>query len=142
MPKDSIGIFVFKHRKAYKFPNLKQFSLPKENAQWVAFLSDMKKAKKKQAKDDDAKIKKNDDTSDQKSKLILFHAATGDTICFDNVTEYFYAPLGRNITFIRQTKDSGDRAEVVVFDTATRKSNIAAKRCGVESPLPPNLRPL
>lgn len=130
MPKDSIGIFVFKHHKAYTFPNLKQFALPKENAQWVAFLSDMKKAKKKAVKDNDAKTKKNDDASDTKSKLVLFHAASGDTICFDNVTEYFYAPLGRNITFIRQTKDSVDRAEVVVFDTATRKTNVVFDRLG------------
>jgi dipeptidyl aminopeptidase/acylaminoacyl peptidase len=140
MPKDSIGIFVFKHCKAYTFPNLKQFSLPKENAQWVAFLSDMKNAKKKPVKDDDAKTKKNDDASDQKSKLVLFHAATGDTICFDNVTEYFYAPLGRNITFIRQTKDSVDRAEVVVFDTATRKINVVFDHPGTAKKIATDLQ--
>jgi len=47
MPKDSIGILVFKHHKTYAFANLKQFSLPKENARWVAFLTDMKKPERK-----------------------------------------------------------------------------------------------
>lgn len=49
MPKDSIGIFVFKQRKTYTFANLKQYSLPKENATWIAFLTDQKKPEKNQA---------------------------------------------------------------------------------------------
>jgi hypothetical protein len=47
MPKDSIGILVFKQHKIFTYPNLKQYALPKENARWVAFLSDLPKEKKK-----------------------------------------------------------------------------------------------
>ena len=127
MPKDSIGILVFKHHKVYAFPNLKQFSLPKENAKWVAFLTDMKKQKKKTGEEDDSKkndskAKKVDDQADQKSQLVLFNAASGDTVCFQNISEYYYAPLGHSVTFIRQTKDSLDRTEVLSFDTETRKN--------------------
>jgi dipeptidyl aminopeptidase/acylaminoacyl peptidase len=136
MPKDSLGILVFRKHKVYTFPNLKQFALPKENARWVAFLSDMKKPEKKNGKDtekkaDEPKAKKGSDPADdQKSQLILFHAATGDTISFRNITEYYYAPLGHSITFIRQTKDSLDRTEVLVFDTDKRKTDIIFKQAG------------
>ena len=115
MPKDSLGIRVFNRSKTYVFPNLKQFTLPKQNAQWVAFLSDMKKPKKKV---DGPKAKKeNDKPAEQKTQLVLFHVVSGDTICFQHVTEYYYAPLGHSIVFIRQNKDSLDRTEVMVFDT-------------------------
>lgn len=136
MPKDSLGILVFKRHRIYTFPNLKQFALPKENARWVAFLTDMKKPEKIPGKDngkklDETKAKNgNDKPDDQKSQLILFHAASGDTICFQNVTEYYYAPLGHSITFIRQTKDSVEHTEILVFDTGKRKTDVIFKQAG------------
>jgi len=136
MPKDSLGILIFSSHKVYRFPNLKQFSLPKENAKWVAFLTDMKKPEKKGGKSADKKAdepktkESSDPTSDQKSKLVLFQPASGDTVCFQNVTEYYYAPLGQKITFIRQVKDSLDRTEVVVFDANTRKLTTFFKQTG------------
>ena len=60
----------------------------------------------------------------------MFNAETGDTVCFQNISEYYYAPLGHSITFIRQTKDSLDRAEVLTFDTKTRKTNVIFDRLG------------
>lgn len=125
MPKDSLGIFIFKRHKIYAFPNLKQFSIPKENAKWVAFLTDSKKTKKSTDESENPKEKKEKETKeDQKSQLILFHIASGDTVSFQNVTEYYYAPFGRSITFIQQTKDSVDQTRIVVFDTEKRTSNI------------------
>lgn len=127
MPKDSIGIFVFKQRKVYAFSSLKQYSIPKENAKWVAFLTDMKKEKKKSGKESDpkknnSKVKESENQADQKSQLVLFNSLSGDTVCFQNISEYYYAPLGRNITFIRQTNDSIDRTEVLIFNTETGKA--------------------
>lgn len=131
MPKDSLGILVFKRHKAYTFPNLKQYTIPKENARWVAYLTEMKKPEKKEEGEADAKVKNNNDTSaDTKNTLVLFHAASGDTLCFNHVTEYYYAPLGHSITFIRQSKDSVDRTEVLVFDTDKRKTTSIFKQAG------------
>ncbi len=136
MPKDSLGILVFKRHKIYTFPNLKQFSLPKENGGWVAFLTDMKKPDKKTEKPDEKKKeepsakKKNGNSEDQKNQLVLFHAASGDTICFQNVTEYYYAPLGHSISFIRQTNDSLDHSEVVVFNTDKRIVDVIFNKDG------------
>ena len=135
MPKDSVGILVFIPAKAYAFPNLKQFSLPKQNAQWVAFLSDMKKEKKKEKeevkKEEEPKPKKESDKDkEQKTQLVLVHILSGDTVCFQNVTEFYYAPEGESISFIRQAKDSLDRTEVLVFDTNKGKANLLFKQTG------------
>ncbi|MEI7830769.1 MAG: prolyl oligopeptidase family serine peptidase [Prolixibacteraceae bacterium] len=138
MPKDSLGILVFNPQKAYKFSNLKQFSLPKEADGWVAFLTDMKKSEKKtektgEKKPNEAKTKPAtaaDPAADQKFQLSLFQAATGDTINFQNVTEFFYAPSGHKIAFVCQTKDSLDRCEVSIFDTDSRKNELLFKNTG------------
>lgn len=132
MPKDSLGVLVFKRHKTYTFPNIKQFTVPKENARWVAFLTDIKKTVKDLApQSDEHKTEKDTVPSgDKKYQLILFQAASGDTVCFQNVTEYYYAPKGHSITFIRQTKDSLDRTEVVVFDTENRKASVIFKQTG------------
>jgi dipeptidyl aminopeptidase/acylaminoacyl peptidase len=136
MPKDSLGVLVVKRHKIYTFPNLKQFALPKENAKWVAFLTDMKKSGKKQESSTEKKAeseknkKGNDQSNGEKSQLVLFHVASGDTICFQQVTEFYYAPLGHSITFIRQTKDSLDHTELIVFDTEKRKTDVIFKQIG------------
>lgn len=145
MPKDSLGIFIFRKNKVYTFPDLKQFSLPKENALWIPFLADLKKPGKKlensiEKKSDEPKVKKKSDpVDDQKSQLILFQAATGDTLCFQNVTEFYYAPSGRSITFIRQIKDSVDRTEIMVFNTETKNTNVVFKQAGTAKKITSNL---
>ena len=131
MPKDSLGILVFKRHKTYSFSGLKKFSIPKENAKWVAYLTEMNKPKKQDTdkkKEDTRTVASKQD--DQKSKLVLFHVASGDTVCFQNVTDFYYAPKGHSVTFIRQTKDSLERAEIVVFDTFKHKTDVIFSQTG------------
>ena len=131
MPRDSLGILIFKRHKTYSFPNLKQFSIPKENAKWLAFLADLKETEKSTDETAKPNPKQEKDTGEaQKSQLILFHIASGDTVSFRNVTEFYYAPLGHSVTFIQQTKDSVDQTRVVVFDTENRTANVLFKRAG------------
>lgn len=131
MPKDSIGILVFKRHKVYAFPALKQFSISKENARWVAYLTDMTNPKKEGSEKKNDESKNGDSGSkDQKSMLVLFHPTSGDTICFQNVTDFYCAPLGHSVTFIQQLKDSLDRASVVVFDTDKRKADVIFSQAG------------
>jgi len=126
MPKDSIGIYVFKRHKKYAFPNLKQFALPKENAKWIAFLTDMQKQETKM----EEKKKGNKKNEELPFQLILFQASTGDTVCFKNVTELFVAPLGQTISFIRQIEDSVDRTELISFNTELGKATVLFKQNG------------
>ncbi len=137
MPKDSLGVFVFKRHKIYAFPNLKQFSVSKENAHWVAFLAEQKIEKKKtesgevEIKSAKPKGKEGKDSKQEPgNQLILLQPSTGDTVCFNDVSEFYYAPKGHSITFIRQKKDSLDRTEIMVFDTESKKSGVIFRQNG------------
>lgn len=133
MPKDSIGILVFKKHRFYSFPDVVQYSVSKENSQWVAFISEIKKPAKKLSEIKDMKKDANDkkpNLSELKNQLVLFKTSSGDSIVFKGVSEFFYAPKGNKITFIKQTKDSLDRAEVIVFDTETGKYESKFKQTG------------
>lgn len=136
MPEDSLGIYVFNRNKIYTFPNLKQFSIPKESARWIAFLTFLKEPAKKNEKKTEKKIpsseprEKADQPGDHKYKLVLFNVATGDTVCFKNVTEYYYAPLGQCVAFITQVKDSVDRTQVTVFNTVKQTADGVFRQIG------------
>jgi dipeptidyl aminopeptidase/acylaminoacyl peptidase len=134
MPKDSLGILVLKHKKTYAFPNLRQYSLPKEDARWIAFLSDSKKPVKSRENEDLPNQPKPEKSKDKnlndRGQLILFHASSGDTISFRDVTEFYYAPKGQKIAFIQQFKKSTDQTQIVVFDTQKRKSEVIFSHSG------------
>ncbi|HLN75054.1 MAG TPA: prolyl oligopeptidase family serine peptidase [Prolixibacteraceae bacterium] len=142
MPKDSLGVFVFNKKKVYTFPDLKLYGLPKENSQWVALLSEMKKDKSKTDPKSEEKTQEKtgekaqtkadvkDKDKEPKNRLILLHPASGDTLSFKNITEFYYAPLGSSVYFIRQTKDSLDHADVMVFDTRSRTTKVLFSRTG------------
>ncbi|MGE5448103.1 MAG: hypothetical protein ACM3PR_07050, partial [Bacteroidales bacterium] len=142
MPKDSLGVFVFNKKKTYSFPDLKLYGLPKENSQWVALLLEMKKDKSKTNPKSEEKTQEKtgekaqtkadvkDKDKEPKNRLILLHPASGDTLSFKNITEFYYAPLGSSVYFIRQTKDSLDHADVMVFDTRSRTTKVLFSRTG------------
>ena len=102
MPKDSLGIRLFETNETVKFPKLKSYKLPEDNARWIAFLTEPAPAEK--------------DTTDEKNEkkevkqpgddLVLFEVSSSDTLHFPNVTEYFYAKDGASVYFIQQTKDT------------------------------------
>ncbi|MBC8005075.1 MAG: hypothetical protein H7X84_06350, partial [Verrucomicrobia bacterium] len=135
MPKDSVGVMIVKTGKVHAFANVKEFAIPKENAQWVALMVDMPKAKKKEGEEtkkaeEKEKAMADDKEKDPKSQLILLNSANGDSVSFKNVTSYYYAPLGSSVAFIRQTNDSLDAAEVMVFNTKKKNVHTLFKQTG------------
>lgn len=129
MPKDSLGIFVFKARSIAKFPNLKSFSIPEENAGWIAFLSEKEKKKKEVKAEQPAKDVPEEEKKDKKEKekkggdnLVLYNVKTGDTLQFANVTDYHFSKKGSSIAFIQEQKDSVNSTKISIFDTHTGKS--------------------
>lgn len=102
MPKDSLGIFLFKEMELIKYPKSKSFKLAEENANWLAFLTEPSKEKKDTSENTERKkiLKQPGD------KLVLFNVKTKDTLEFKNVTEYTFAKMGAAIYFVQQTKDS------------------------------------
>ena len=121
MPKDSLAILIWEKDSIYKFSGLKSFKIPRENSRWIAFTVEAKIQ-------DDGENKKNNKSAKQeqdKWKLILFEVETGDTIEFNNVTEYFCSEKGDAVYFISQTADSlKTTGTLSVFDTNEGKSDI------------------
>ncbi|MEN8119986.1 MAG: prolyl oligopeptidase family serine peptidase [Bacteroidota bacterium] len=106
-PKDSLGIWVFKSKKTYKFAGLKSFSLPIENSSWLAFIIDSKDKKKKKASKNTPKI----------PELVIFNPVTEKEHRFKNVTEFSFSRNGNLLGFIQTEKDSITRSKVNIFDT-------------------------
>lgn len=111
MPKDSLGIYIFRHNQFFKFPQLKTFEIPEENAGWIAFTTEPGEEKEDSVKTEKKEKQPGDD-------LVLFDVQSGDTSVFRNVTEFHYAKKGSAVYFVKQVKDSVKTTSTVhVFDT-------------------------
>ncbi|HKJ79089.1 MAG TPA: hypothetical protein VKA10_06120, partial [Prolixibacteraceae bacterium] len=114
MPKDSLGIYFFRKDKMIKFPKLKSFKIPEENARWIAFTLSAEKPQK------DSLQKEKNTVKQSGENLVLLKVPDGDTVVYENVTEYHYAKYGSAVYFVQQTKDSvKTTSSLSVFNTET-----------------------
>jgi len=110
MPQDSLGIYFFRHNEVFKFPKLKLYEIPDENAQWIAFTTELP-----EAKNDSTQKKKKKESGDD---LVFFNTDSKDTISFDNVTELHNAKKGSAVYFVQENKDSTKtNSTLYMFDT-------------------------
>lgn len=115
MPKDSLGIWIFNKNDVKKFPKLKSFKIPEENARWVALSLEPVSAPKDSTENNSKKKKEKQEGDD----LVLFQVETGDTLMFRNIIDWTYAKKGESIFFSREAKDStGTTSSLYVFDTS------------------------
>jgi hypothetical protein len=120
MPKDSLGIWVFGKNEVNKFPKLKSFKIPEENARWIAFSIEPAPAPKDTTENNSKKKKEKQEGDD----LVLFQVETGDTVMFRNVSDWSYAKKGESLFFSRELKDStGTVSSLFAFDTSTGQSS-------------------
>ncbi len=117
MPKDSLGIWVFKQHNLVKFSKVKSFQVPEEKCKWIAFTTEPEPAKKDTTESKDSKKGKKE-PKQPGDNLVLFKVQTEDTLNFPNVTEYTYSKKGDAIYFVQQFKDSVNTHSVLnLFDT-------------------------
>jgi dipeptidyl aminopeptidase/acylaminoacyl peptidase len=115
LPKDSLGIWVFARNAVKKFPKLKSFKIPEENARWIAFTLEPVPALKDTTENNSKKKKDKQDGDD----LVLFQVETGDTLMFSNVSDWTYAKKGESVFFSREMKDStGTVSSLFSFNTS------------------------
>lgn len=135
MPKDSLGILVFKKHNLVKFPKLKSFQIPEEKGYWVAFTTTAESAKKDTAQTESKKQKKGE--KQPGDNLVLFEIQSADTVVYPNVTEFTYAKKGDAIYFVQQFKDSvATRSVLNVFDTRNgTKKELFASEGWIEKPV-------
>jgi dipeptidyl aminopeptidase/acylaminoacyl peptidase len=102
-PKDSLGVYTNKFLQ--KYPELAAFSIPKENASYVAFLNEVK------------------DTTSKKDTLKYTYLNIVNPISQTNfkqkdVTEYLFSKNGSVLGFISNTKNNKqDSNSVNIFST-------------------------
>jgi len=115
VPKDSMGIWIFSRDTVYKFPGVKSFKIPDENAEWIAFTVEMGN----NSNDKGQKGKSSENKKPVTDKLILFETETTDTLEFINISEYFYSKEGGAVYFISQVSDSvKTTGKLSLFDTS------------------------
>ncbi len=120
LPKDSIGVWIFGKEEKMKFPRLKSFKIPEENAQWIAFSVEPEKTKNDTVPTENDKEQKEQDGDD----LVLLEVATADTLVHRNVSEWQYAPKGEALYFTRQLEDSaGTVSTLYSFNTSNGETN-------------------
>lgn len=120
MPKDSLGILIFGRNEIKKYPKLKSFKIPEENARWIAFAVDPAPASKDTTENNSKKKKE----KQENDNLVLFEVKTGDTLMFRNVSDWTYAKKGASVFFCREMKDStGTVSSLLAFDTSTGQSS-------------------
>ncbi|HZH71194.1 MAG TPA: hypothetical protein VFD91_01775, partial [Mariniphaga sp.] len=120
MPSDSLGILIRgPQKKLHKFPHLSSYSIPEEQAKWIAFSIQPKQVQidtiQKDAKPEQ-KVRKGND-------LVLFEVSTADTIEIKDVSGWVYSKNGAAVWYMKEKKDSlGTYASIYKFDT--RKGNV------------------
>lgn len=121
MPKDSLGIFLFKNNTLIKYPKVKSYKIAEKNAQWIAFLMEPTKAAKDTTKKE--KVVKPKNTPKQPGdNLVIFELQSEDTLAFKNVVEYSISKNGNTIFFVQQTKDTINTFSTLnIFDTETER---------------------
>ncbi len=116
MPKDSLGIYLFKQNELFTYPKVKSFKLAEENVNWLAFMLEPAEEKSDSVKKADKEKQKGDD-------LILFNIDSKDTLCIKNVSEYSWAKMGKALVYVKQRKDSVNTySSVFVFNASSGES--------------------
>jgi dipeptidyl aminopeptidase/acylaminoacyl peptidase len=108
LPKDSLGIKTEKNY--FKIPNLISYKIPKENSNWIAYLTGNKDTSKS-----------NKDTSITYN-LTIFNPISQKKYEFEKVTEYALSKNGNTIGFVIFNKNKKtNSSEVHIFDTQNEK---------------------
>ncbi|MBM3405196.1 MAG: S9 family peptidase [Bacteroidetes bacterium] len=147
MPKDSLGIWMFKKDTMLKVARVKSFKMAEESGEWFVYHLEKELAKKDTAKKkgsvaDGDTTKKPEVTKhiDQRSKkknkkqegteLVIAHPENFMEFRFKNISEYTIAKNAGMILFIVNIKDSIDSTRVYVFNPDNRAAELILYHAG------------
>lgn len=110
MPKDSLGVYIFATGKRLSFRNIKSYKVAAKNTDILAFLQEVKVAKKDTAQKGKEKI----------NRLVIFNGT--DTIIHNRVEEFYISKYGKEIGFIiKEKRDSLDYSAVMRYSLKSEK---------------------
>lgn len=125
MPKDSLGIWVFKNDSIHRFERVKSFQISEKEGDWIVFHHEKKIPAKDttnvENKEQDKK-EKNKKDKEEGADLVIFNPVTEELHTFTEVTGYFVPEYGDRIGFISVNSDSLDHSVIKIFNTQTGKA--------------------
>jgi hypothetical protein len=132
MPKDSLFVLNLKSGELKTIARVKNYQLPNESAEWMAYLHEKPMDEKAGKKEEDAEEKEGGEkeekeevkTPKSKSKgteLVLFNMKSGAEQRFEGVTEYEMSKKGNYLFFEKDEADSLNLAAVFAFQTKGMK---------------------
>lgn len=143
MPKDSLYIIELATGKIKKVARVKNFQLPDESEEWMAWLHEKpvpeKKSDEKTEEEDEKKEKKNkrkkveeaEEVTEEKSprekskgtELVLYNFITGETKSIEGVMEYELSPKGDLLFYEYDEANEENPSGLWVYDTKTQANN-------------------
>jgi len=125
LPKDSLGILITSTGAIIKFAGLKSVKIPKEESDWISFLIMSPESKNDTLSSDTAQVKKKPKGKKKDKKkgdlLVIMNPITGDSVSFNNVTQYDFSKNGELCAFVTVTRDSIDSVQVAYYTTKKKK---------------------
>lgn len=127
MPVDSLGILVLSKGEVMKFEGIKNYRLPKENSNWLAFVLDhsgslpfqMNTGESMDTLETEEKKPARAAKPTKIKQLIVMNPIAGQQHVFDHVEHFDFAENGSSILFLQDTKDSLKTKKLMVFNTLT-----------------------
>lgn len=103
MPKDSLAFLAVGQEELNKIPRIKNFKLPEESGNWLAYLAEKNVADSSKTK----AVKSAEDPIEEGTDLIVRNLIKGEQIAVKLVTEYFFDKKG-NMLLYETSKKAGD----------------------------------
>ncbi len=137
LPKDSLEIYIFNKDSIIKVPKIKQYYLPQENSNWLAYTYKYKNPKDSSSSNTDTLSTKTDSLVIKKkeykqkgNRLVILNCQTLESFIYDNIANVTYSKNGSTFAFTRQVNDSIDSTQLYIFDTQISKEKEIFTRPG------------
>ncbi|MCK5821682.1 MAG: S9 family peptidase [Bacteroidales bacterium] len=142
MPKDSLAIYLPSLGKTLKWANLKSFKVPAKGQSVVAFMVEVEEVEdleKNEELEDAEKVKKAEKVEKSKkkkkeykgAKLDVLYPVNGDTLSFENVTDYQFGRKGNVMVATSIEEDSVNTSRIHILDTESGEVEMIWEKEGV-----------
>ena len=120
MPKDSLYIINLKSGEMKKVARVKNYQLPNESTEWMAWLHEtpLEEKGKKEGEEETKKPK----SKSKGTELVVFNMVSGNENRFEGVVEYEMTQKGNFVYIEKDEADSLNPATVMAFNTKSGKT--------------------
>ncbi len=140
LPKDSLYIKNLLTGNTTKIANLKNWKIPKDGGDWLAYMFEEKEKKdttetkteseKEETKKDKKSDKKENKFTSKGNPLVFYRPSTGDSLYINKVSFFDVADNGNGAYIVQSTGDTTEVSKVVYFNAQTFSVDTIFNRIG------------